>query len=496
MQAIQASISQVLTGVRSDMQQLDAKWSSMWQQSAGACSGLQQDLAAMRTEAEVTARHTSSEMEVLASYILPLQERLAQLELRSQGGSPASTRTIQASADRSTTLHHAPPGDQPRQDVEDDRISGVMERLSGLEGKVSAQLDQLVRLHELKVAAIKSNVRTSVSEVASQAASPPTSRLTTPYTSPAKGVAEPDGYYDTEHFYADGHHTHDDGQADTQRIEARHDRNASPIRDRLRQTNAGEHGRSPGARSAYSEAAGAGHAGSGTAGHADWMVNLGEQVGDLQARLGTAASTKSVRLVQEEIGHLRAALEARTAEAGLYRKEYDGLCRKLDKLEAAQKQAAQEARSKVKLQALDAMAASALDKRLLAIEERLNSVQGQAAGANTVAQSVQQRIAALEWRVEKVATTFSATVKTVNNKQERLTGSLTAVRDAASMAEAKCSALGAEVARLHRSATKPGRAPELENCRSSHKRARESPGKSVSDRSGSVLTGRNLEHYY
>ncbi|KAK9809115.1 hypothetical protein WJX72_009552 [[Myrmecia] bisecta] len=346
MQAIQASISQVLTGVRSDMQQLDAKWSSMWQQSAGACSGLQQDLAAMRTEAEVTARHTSSEMEVLASYILPLQERLAQLELRSQGGSPASTRTIQASADRSTTLHHAPPGDQPRQDVEDDRISGVMERLSGLEGKVSAQLDQLVRLHELKVAAIKSNVRTSVSEVASQAASPPTSRLTTPYTSPAKGVAEPDGYYDTEHFYADGHHTHDDGQADTQRIEARHDRNASPIRDRLRQTNAGEHGRSPGARSAYSEAAGAGHAGSGTAGHADWMVNLGEQVGDLQARLGTAASTKSVRLVQEEIGHLRAALEARTAEAGLYRKEYDGLCRKLDKLEAAQKQAAQEARSK------------------------------------------------------------------------------------------------------------------------------------------------------
>ena len=44
---------------------------------------------------------------------------------------------------------------------------------------------------------------------------------------------------------------------------------------------------------------------------------------------------------------LRSALEARGAEAALYRKQYEGLCRKLDSLEEHQRQASTAARAKV-----------------------------------------------------------------------------------------------------------------------------------------------------
>lgn len=44
---------------------------------------------------------------------------------------------------------------------------------------------------------------------------------------------------------------------------------------------------------------------------------------------------------------LRNALEARGAEAVLYRKQYEGLCRKLDSLEEHQRQASTAARAKV-----------------------------------------------------------------------------------------------------------------------------------------------------
>ncbi len=51
----------------------------------------------------------------------------------------------------------------------------------------------------------------------------------------------------------------------------------------------------------------------------------------------------------------------------------------------------------------DAVAAAALDKRLCAMEERLHSVHTEAAGASSAAHGAQQRIAAAEWRIEKVA---------------------------------------------------------------------------------------------
>ena len=44
---------------------------------------------------------------------------------------------------------------------------------------------------------------------------------------------------------------------------------------------------------------------------------------------------------------LRSALEARSAEASLYRKQYESLCRKLDSLEEHQRQASAAARAKV-----------------------------------------------------------------------------------------------------------------------------------------------------
>ena len=46
---------------------------------------------------------------------------------------------------------------------------------------------------------------------------------------------------------------------------------------------------------------------------------------------------------------LRNALEAREAEATLYRKQYQGLCRKLNSLEEHHKQASSVARAKVKV---------------------------------------------------------------------------------------------------------------------------------------------------
>ena len=44
---------------------------------------------------------------------------------------------------------------------------------------------------------------------------------------------------------------------------------------------------------------------------------------------------------------LRSALDARSAEASLYRKQYESLCRKLDSLEEQQRQASAAARAKV-----------------------------------------------------------------------------------------------------------------------------------------------------
>ena len=54
------------------------------------------------------------------------------------------------------------------------------------------------------------------------------------------------------------------------------------------------------------------------------------------------------------------------------------------------------------LEVTDAVTAAALDKRLCAMEERLHSVHGEAAEAHSTAKGVHQRIAAAEWRIEKV----------------------------------------------------------------------------------------------
>lgn len=51
---------------------------------------------------------------------------------------------------------------------------------------------------------------------------------------------------------------------------------------------------------------------------------------------------------------------------------------------------------------------------------------------------------------EQVATACAATVKALTMRQERLAGSLSLVKGTASLADAKCDALGAEIARLYR----------------------------------------------
>ena len=94
--------------------------------------------------------------------------------------------------------------------------------------------------------------------------------------------------------------------------------------------------------------------------------------------------------------------------------------------------------------------AAALDNRLSSLEGLISSVQQEAAAANSTSSSLQQRFAAMEWRVEQTASSCSATLKTMTAKHERMAGTLAVVKEAANFAEAKCSALGSELARMHR----------------------------------------------
>ncbi len=66
--------------------------------------------------------------------------------------------------------------------------------------------------------------------------------------------------------------------------------------------------------------------------------------------------------------------------------------------------------TQAKLAVTDAVAAAALDKRLCTMEEQLHSAHGEAADANGCARGAQQRIAAAEWRIEKVTISSAAPV--------------------------------------------------------------------------------------
>ena len=93
---------------------------------------------------------------------------------------------------------------------------------------------------------------------------------------------------------------------------------------------------------------------------------------------------------------------------------------------------------------------AALDSRLSSLEACVSSVQQEAAGANSTSSSLQQRFAAMEWRMEQTASSCATTLRTMTAKHERLAGTLAVVKEAANFAEAKCSALGSELARMHR----------------------------------------------
>ena len=97
---------------------------------------------------------------------------------------------------------------------------------------------------------------------------------------------------------------------------------------------------------------------------------------------------------------------------------------------------------------------AALDKRLSSLECRVSSVQQEAAAANSISSSLQQRFAAMEWRVEQTASSCAATLRAMTAKHERLAGTLAVVKESANFAEAKCSALGSELARMHRQSGK------------------------------------------
>ena len=100
--------------------------------------------------------------------------------------------------------------------------------------------------------------------------------------------------------------------------------------------------------------------------------------------------------------------------------------------------------------------AAALDHRLTTLEAHASRAQQEAAAANSTSNNLQQRFAAMEWRVEQTASSCAATLRTMTAKHERLAGTLAVVKEAANFAEAKCSALGSELARMHRQSARTG----------------------------------------
>ena len=75
-----------------------------------------------------------------------------------------------------------------------------------------------------------------------------------------------------------------------------------------------------------------------------WAQALAAHVDAMQCKLPCLRIKLDVAAAAAE---LRSALDARSAEASLYRKQYESLCRKLDSLEEQQRQASVAARTKV-----------------------------------------------------------------------------------------------------------------------------------------------------
>lgn len=101
----------------------------------------------------------------------------------------------------------------------------------------------------------------------------------------------------------------------------------------------------------------------------------------------------------------------------------------------------------------DQVTAAALDQRISGLENAVSNAQQEASAANSVSNSLQQRFAAMEWRVEQTASSCATTLRTMTAKHERLAGTMAVVKESAKFAEAKCSALGSELARMHRHAS-------------------------------------------
>ena len=94
--------------------------------------------------------------------------------------------------------------------------------------------------------------------------------------------------------------------------------------------------------------------------------------------------------------------------------------------------------------------AAAFDKQLSSLGACMNNVQQEAAAAHSISSNLQQRFAAMEWRLEQTTSSCAATLRTMTAKHERLAGTLAVVKESANFSEAKCSALGSEIARMHR----------------------------------------------
>lgn len=102
----------------------------------------------------------------------------------------------------------------------------------------------------------------------------------------------------------------------------------------------------------------------------------------------------------------------------------------------------------------DQVTASGLDQRMVSLESAVSTARQEAAAANSVSNNLQQRFAAMEWRIEQTASSCASTLRTMTAKHERMAGTIAVVKESANFAEAKCSALGSELARMHRHASR------------------------------------------
>ncbi|KAK9818726.1 hypothetical protein WJX74_004552 [Apatococcus lobatus] len=185
----------------------------------------------------------------------------------------------------------------------------------------------------------------------------------------------------------------------------------------------------------------------------------------LQSQADAAPTHSTMGSLRTHVDHLMASLEARTAEAGLYRRQYDALSSRLDQIEKAHRESRAASRQHTedegKLHADRSRYEQDLEKRFRGVDKHVAAANSEALRTAADVKALSQRVSSSEWRVDKacvitmlhfiVASGCAATVNALNGKHGKLSQDLIGVREMCQLGDGKLSALAAEVSKMHRS---------------------------------------------